>query len=512
MCFIGLNIDWGGDAETILSRGDNDEYWRKELYRNEASQYYFHIWKEFGALGDEPSYPKFVFHEREEDMGGFQINKVHMEIRLYKSEPNFVDPSTVGYTNSQWYDMGSYYLLHNSWREKTADIEALNGNGGLGDFMYVSDSLFAVSDFEPLDKGIELVFGDKASVGLICSFADSLQEGKGIPGRCCLDAPYQTSAPWGQPYSCDDPCGNDGPTLGGLDEGACNAYGGTFCRNPSSCDVLQACVEEYTQAAIDQELYSYQQFLEDSPEISDPTSFKECGNAREYFGYDKDFLDDERVCDDVWQMRMTDDFDFLDEFYNQGSDGGVDGSCGTFAECNLISPDAEDEFADVIKNGKKWRSINFGIEQLVLLLCCNSLDPRGAFGGVMTTWQVFWASFPAASLAQISILKNLKSSSSVLVQIALLRVCPDAQVKGSTNRSILRTLSLAVPSPVIVTTRVVSPGTTSLEAILTFVSTLPGQSSSMLNSNPVSTNLSISVLSGINTISLFSEKPNSALS
>ena len=364
MCFIGLNIDWGSQAETILKRGDNDEYWRKDTYRNEASQYYFHIWKAHGALGNEPSYPKFQFYEWEEDIGCCQINKVHMEVRLYKSVANFVEPSSVGYSNVNWHDEGGYYRLYSSWREKTKDIRALNGDGALGDFMFVSDSIFAVSDFEPLDKGIELVFGDKASVGLICSFADSLQEGKGIPGRCCLDAPYQTSAPWGQPYSCDDQCVNDGPTLGGLDEGACNAYGGTFCRNPSSCDVLQECVEEYTQAAIDQELNSYQQFLEDSPEITDPTSFRECGNAREYFGYDKDFLDDERVCDDVWQMRMTEDFDFLDEFYNQGSDGGVDGSCGTFAECHLTPPEKEDDFADVIKKGKKWRSTNFGLEQL----------------------------------------------------------------------------------------------------------------------------------------------------
>ena len=213
-----MNINWGTHADTILKRGDGGgEYHRKATYSYEASQYYFRIWRKYGALGKEPSYPKFEFWEDYEDPF-MQRQRVYYEIRLYKDVEGYVNPSDVGHDIGRWVDEGAYYRIMSQWKEVKAGIDPIVGTNTRSDFIYVSDSLFNVEDFEPLDTALEFVFGEKASVGLICSFADSLQEGKGIPGRCCLDAPYQTSAPWGQAYSCDDPCGNDGPTLGGLDE------------------------------------------------------------------------------------------------------------------------------------------------------------------------------------------------------------------------------------------------------------------------------------------------------
>jgi hypothetical protein len=68
-----------------------------------------------------------------------------------------------------------------------------------------TSNVFAGGDFEELDTAIELVFGEKASVGFICSIAESVAgDNKTLPGRCCLSAPFQTDDPWGQPVSYHD--------------------------------------------------------------------------------------------------------------------------------------------------------------------------------------------------------------------------------------------------------------------------------------------------------------------
>ncbi len=55
-----------------------------------------------------------------------------------------------------------------------------------------------------LDTSIALVFGNKTTVGQVCSFAKGLQLNKvtKIPGFCCLDAPYQSKIEeWGEKVS-----------------------------------------------------------------------------------------------------------------------------------------------------------------------------------------------------------------------------------------------------------------------------------------------------------------------
>jgi hypothetical protein len=59
-----------------------------------------------------------------------------------------------------------------------------------------------VDDYEELDIAIQLVFGDKASVGFVCSITESnVTDSRPLPGRCCLDAPYSKTneSLWGQP-------------------------------------------------------------------------------------------------------------------------------------------------------------------------------------------------------------------------------------------------------------------------------------------------------------------------
>lgn len=54
-------------------------------------------------------------------------------------------------------------------------------------------------DRTSLDTSIALVFGNKTTIGQVCSFARGLDDGAvdDIPGFCCLDAPYQ-APDWGE--------------------------------------------------------------------------------------------------------------------------------------------------------------------------------------------------------------------------------------------------------------------------------------------------------------------------
>jgi hypothetical protein len=55
-----------------------------------------------------------------------------------------------------------------------------------------------------LDSSVALVFGNKTTIGQVCSFAKGLQSNTvtNIPGFCCLDAPYQSKIDeWGEKVS-----------------------------------------------------------------------------------------------------------------------------------------------------------------------------------------------------------------------------------------------------------------------------------------------------------------------
>jgi hypothetical protein len=57
--------------------------------------------------------------------------------------------------------------------------------------------------YNRITRGVELVFGDKPSVGFICSTKEAvINDGKDLPGFCCLDAPYQLDVSnWGNAVS-----------------------------------------------------------------------------------------------------------------------------------------------------------------------------------------------------------------------------------------------------------------------------------------------------------------------
>jgi hypothetical protein len=60
------------------------------------------------------------------------------------------------------------------------------------------------NNIDLFDSSIALVFGNKTTIGQVCSFAKGLQLNKvtKIPGFCCLDAPYQSKIEeWGEKVS-----------------------------------------------------------------------------------------------------------------------------------------------------------------------------------------------------------------------------------------------------------------------------------------------------------------------
>ena len=172
-----------------------------------------------------------------------------------------------------------------------------------------------------LEYGIQLVFGAQTSPGFVCGILESVKhQNKTLPGSCCLDAPYELSGDqWGHAYDCKSTCQRPGPYFGGLDEAACAAQGGTFCRNADDCSTLKDCVADNIIDAQNMDLFAYEQYLNASSSISD------CGKLRNYFGFDEFFINEEAICEDVDQLKYSKDFDFLNEFFGQGSAGGSGG-------------------------------------------------------------------------------------------------------------------------------------------------------------------------------------------
>jgi hypothetical protein len=81
--------------------------------------------------------------------------------------------------------------------------------------------------------------------------------------------------------------------------------------------------------------------------------------ARQYFGFDENFLDDKKICADIEQLRFTKEFSFLDEFFNQGSGGAVSNCAGGGVECFLKAPAGDDTIpCNGAKGGKAWRVVN----------------------------------------------------------------------------------------------------------------------------------------------------------
>jgi len=70
---------------------------------------------------------------------------------------------------------------------------------------------------------------------------------------------------------------------------------------------------------------AFYQYLDDAPKITDPEIPNECADVREYFEYDRDFPDDDRICREVKELQCFDEFSNLDGYATGTSNGGGEG-------------------------------------------------------------------------------------------------------------------------------------------------------------------------------------------
>jgi hypothetical protein len=117
---------------------------------------------------------------------------------------------------------------------------------------------------------------------------------------------------------------------------------------------LQECVDRYR----DDDNSAFAQYANASPNITNPIDPIECGRAREYFGFEENFINDQQICDDIEQLASTRDFDILNEFFNQG---GGQGSGGQNAGCVQNTDDGVCLFSPTL--GTLW--------SVPLHLCCD---------------------------------------------------------------------------------------------------------------------------------------------
>ena len=113
--------------------------------------------------------------------------------------------------------------------------------------------------------------------------------------------------------------------------------GGTFCYQDMDCGALQDCTSEMKEEARREGLDAFKTYLDNSPNITDVHDYEACGRARNYFGFDATFTYDQAICEDVSQLRYTKNFEFLQEFFNQGSeDGELDDEPKTVEKFELV--------------------------------------------------------------------------------------------------------------------------------------------------------------------------------
>lgn len=58
---------------------------------------------------------------------------------------------------------------------------------------------------------------------------------------------------------------------------------------------------------------TYANYLRDAPNITDTSSADQCGKAREYFGFDKTFPIDMKICKKVGEYQNSGDMEFLND-------------------------------------------------------------------------------------------------------------------------------------------------------------------------------------------------------
>jgi hypothetical protein len=91
----------------------------------------------------------------------------------------------------------------------------------------------------------------------------------------------------------------------------------------ANCFELQKCVDGHS---CDQNR-AFAQYVNASPSIINHTDPFQCGRAREYFGFQNNFINDEQICEDISQLALTRDFEILNEASILGALNILKGAC-----------------------------------------------------------------------------------------------------------------------------------------------------------------------------------------
>ena len=101
--------------------------------------------------------------------------------------------------------------------------------------------------------------------------------------------------------------------------------------------------------------------MESAPEINNPYDYNQCGKTKEYFGFKASFVNEKEICNEIKQLKYTRDFDFLAEFFAQGSGGGGGGPNGENLP-NLIQPNREYSGSGPVEKGEAWEKENYELK------------------------------------------------------------------------------------------------------------------------------------------------------
>lgn len=235
------------------------------------------------------------------------------------------DQYVIGINDSEY-----LYDTHGRYTGRPHDryvIDQISGNINYGDLW-------------KLDASLSVLFGKKTTMGQICSYAKAVDVNliDSLPGYCCLDKPSEINVGWGEKFSClyeygeykgrarpFTECLNRGPWWTGFNENSCDEFDGTWCAWPRSCSALLECIANMKEdASTDETRRAFFAYLNDAPVVKDTHNLAECGNLREYFGYDKDFPDDNRICSDVESLQCRNDFLNLDNLGENTGSGDSD--------------------------------------------------------------------------------------------------------------------------------------------------------------------------------------------
>lgn len=87
--------------------------------------------------------------------------------------------------------------------------------------------------------------------------------------------------------------------------------------------MLKTCVmDEKASAEQDPTRKAFFAYLDDAPKVNDTDSTVQCGDLREYLEFDRDYPDDDRICDELKAIQCRNEFTNLSEATGSGSDAG----------------------------------------------------------------------------------------------------------------------------------------------------------------------------------------------